>query len=740
MEATKHVIVGTAGHIDHGKSALVEALTGTNPDRLEEEKRRGITIDLGFAFLDLGPARIGFVDVPGHERFVRNMLAGAGGIDVALLVVAADESIKPQTHEHFEICRLLGIGRGIVAITKCDLADPETAGLVRLEIEELARGSFLEGAPIVPVSARTGVGLEALKQELLRAAREAPARDATRHFRLPIDRSFAMKGFGTVVTGTLVSGSVSCGDEAELYPLGMRLRVRGLHSGGKAVERAVAGQRTAVNLAGIRHGEIRRGMTLGAPGVFQPTERLDARITLLGSAGPVKNRARVRFHQGTADAAAEIILLDRAELAPGESALAQLRLDAKILVLPGDRFILRQFSPAATIGGGVVIDPLAARHRRKDAEVVTFLETLERGSREEILLELARLRGSARHSGQPALSGGEDANRPSLPASRQAFVRAGEIHPAHPAGWGGGGVPGGARHGGMRGLTLAEIIARTGWTEAEVRAAAGKLAKAGQLRIFYQEGQGHLRGGDDANRPSFVRAGEIHPAHPAGWGGGGVPGQAGHDGQVGGEEDFAVASEEAVKEGAAAMAECVEAFHRANPLLPGIPKQELRGRAGNASEEIFEAALGDLERAGAVAVAGDLVRRAGREIALTSQEASAKEMIEREFERAGFAAPDFATVKEKLPVEAARAEKILQILLREKRLVKIAEGIVLHRTTVERLRGMVVQYRKERGERLAVPAFKELAGVTRKYAIPLLEYLDREHVTRRAGDERVILG
>src|SRR5580698_5104400 len=252
----KHVIVGTAGHIDHGKSALVAALTGTDPDRLEEEKRRGITIDIGFAFLNLGEIRIGFVDVPGHERFVRNMLAGAGGIDLVLLVVAADESVKPQTREHFDICRLLGIRSGVIALTKSDLAEPDV------------RGPFLEGAPIIEVSAKTGAGLDALKAAIESAAQSAPGKDSTRHFRLPIDRAFVMKGFGTVVTGTLVSGSIRTEDEVELFPQQRRLRVRGLHSGGSAVAQAVAGQRTAVNLAGIELEELHRGMALAAPGKF----------------------------------------------------------------------------------------------------------------------------------------------------------------------------------------------------------------------------------------------------------------------------------------------------------------------------------------------------------------------------------------------------------------------------------------------------------------------------------------
>ena len=634
MEPAKHVIAGTAGHIDHGKSALIEALTGTNPDRLEEEKRRGITIDLGFAFLELDGVRFGFVDVPGHERFVRNMLAGVGGIDLVILVIAADESIKPQTREHFDICRLLGIPRGVVAITKADLVEPDVLGLVRLEAEEFARGSFLEGAPMVPVSAKTGAGLQTLKAELLRLAREVSPKNVSGHFRLPIDRSFAMKGFGTVVTGTLVSGSLQLGEEVELQPPGRRVRIRGLHSAGRAIERAVAGQRTAVNLAGVEHSEVARGMVLAPSRLFKPTPRVDARLTLLESAKPLKNRARAHFHQGTAETIAEIVLLEGDALVPRSSALAQLRLEKEILLLPGDRFILRQFSPVLTIGGGVVIDAHAAKHRRNDPATVPFLETLEHGSQEEILVGLT------------------------------------------------GKLP--------RPLALRELVARTGWTELEIRSAVKPLAEKNRVRVISRE-------------PLKIVA-----------------------------SDFATQC-------AAAIRKSVEEFHRANPLLAGMPKQELRGSIGHPDPDLFQAALDEAMRAGALAVAGDLVQRAGREIALTPEEARAKEIIEREFEHAGLTVPSFAAVLEKLPVERARAQKIFQILLREKTLIKVAEELAFHHTAVGRLRELLVGYKKQKGAALPVLAFKELTGITRKYAIPLLEYLDREHVTRRVGDQRVIL-
>jgi len=638
MEEIRHVIVGTAGHIDHGKSALVEALTGTHPDRLEEEKRRGITIDLGFAFLNLDGVRFGFVDVPGHEKFVRNMLAGVGGIDLVLFVIAADESIKPQTREHFDICRLLGISRGIIAITKSDKVSSDVLDTVRLETEEFVRGSFLEGAPVIAVSARSGAGIEELKHELHRSARAVSSRDEKRHFRLPVDRAFAMKGFGAVATGTLVAGTLSVEDEVQLYPTQKRARVRGLHSGGKQVARAVAGQRTAANLAGIDITDVKRGMVLAAPGIFQPSGRLDASITLLPSARRLKNRARVHWHQGTAESVAEIIFLDgAAERSGGETALVQLKLDMPVVVLPGDRFILRQLSPVVTIGGGRILDTRPARHRRNDAGVKSFLETLECGNKEQSLLALTEVSA--------------------------------------------------------RGLTCTETVSRTGWIKSDIRTAASNLARLGRLRIV----------------------GDLNSA------------------------DFALVSISALAESLTAIREAIDALHAANPLLPGIPKQELRARAGNARAEIFEAALEELLKSRAIVISGDLVQRAGREIALAPEETRAKELIEREFANAGLAVPSFAVVLAKLPVEARRAQKILQILLREKVLVKVADDLVFHQIALKNLRETLVKYRKERGPRLPIGTFKELTGVSRKYAIPLLEYLDREHLTRRVGDERVIL-
>jgi selenocysteine-specific elongation factor len=630
----KSVIVGTAGHIDHGKSALVEALTGTHPDRLEEEKRRGITIDLGFAFLEEDGVRFGFVDVPGHERFVSNMLAGAAGLDLVLLVIAADESIKPQTREHFDICRLLGVKRGVVALTKSDLVDTDTAGLVRLEVEEYLRGTFLQDAPIVSVSARTRAGLPELKRELHGVALDVLGKDAAHHFRLPIDRAFPIKGFGSVVTGTLISGSVGAGDEVELLPECKLLRVRGVQSGGKAVERATAGQRTAVNLAGIEHTALKRGMVLAAPGKFRGTRRIDTRLELLPSAPKLKQRGKVHFHAGTSETVADVFLFGRNELAPGQSAFAQLRLEQEVLVLPGDRFIVRQFSPVTTIGGGEVLDALARRPLQRDMGRVAFLETLESGDKMEIL---------------------------SWMAERS-----------------------------LGGVALQEIAARTGWLDQEIRDVAGKLTASGRTK--------------NVAEPLLL-----------------IPAKA-------------------FEETRQKIAARVERFHKENPLLPGISREDLRASLGRrVRAETYRTALEELVTQKKLELQGELVKRAGASITLEPEEARAKEQIETAFAGAGLTVPAVKEVLSKLPVEAKRAEKILQMLLRDKNLVRITPELIFHRDALAHLKQRLSAYKKTKGDRISVPVFKELTGITRKYAIPLLEYLDRERVTRRAGDERVIL-
>jgi selenocysteine-specific elongation factor len=348
LQSVKHIVVGTAGHIDHGKSALVLALTGTDPDRLKEEKARGITIDLGFASLRDGDTTVAFVDVPGHERFVRNMLAGVGGIDAVLLVVAADESVMPQTREHFDICRLLAIPRGIVAITKSDLVEPELIEVVRADVAELVAGSPLASARVIPVSSRSGAGLDQLRQALRDLRVTSPDRPVDGAARLPIDRVFSMRGFGTVVTGTLVSGRIGLDDELEVVPGTRRVKVRGLQVHGGAVESAEAGQRVALNVAGVEVKDLSRGQVLAAPGTLKATRTLDAWVDVLPSARALRHGARVRFHQGTSEVLARISIVavpsadgSALSIERGRGGYARIRLEADAAVTRRDRFVLR---------------------------------------------------------------------------------------------------------------------------------------------------------------------------------------------------------------------------------------------------------------------------------------------------------------------------------------------------------------------------------------------------------------
>jgi selenocysteine-specific elongation factor len=629
----KSVIVGTAGHIDHGKTALVKALTGIDADRLAEEKRRGITIDIGFAHLELpapgGDAlRLGFVDVPGHERFVRNMLAGVGGINLVLLVIAADESLKPQTREHFEICRLLNIARGITVLTKADLVDRETLDVVRLEVEDFLRGSFLDSsrAPIVAVSSLTGAGIDDLKRELARVASEVPAKSAASVFRLPIDRVFTMKGFGTVITGTLISGTVRKEEEVDVFPLGRRVRVRGVQVHNRPAEQASAGERTALNLAGFSPDELARGMTLTASGLFRATSRLDVSLSLLAGVRPLKDRARVHFHAYTFETVAKVVLYESKEVKPGQSALAQLRLQEPTPLFPGDRFILRQFSPVATIGGGVVLENQPQRLPKTAYR--EWLTTLADGSR-----------ASALHA--------------------RVVARA------------------------ERGLTLSDAIARTGWQRAEIESLLVSM-------------------------PDVRRASQtwVHDA--------------------------------ALNSVQAGVHAALESFHKQNPLSPGMSREELRNRFPEVLPEVFEHVLSQLVQEKKLELSGELVRLAGRGVVMKDEEAESKKTIESAFATTGLKVPYLKDVLAGLPVDKARAQKIVTLLLRDRILIKVSDELVFHRDALDGLRKLMAEQKKKM-PKIDVGAFKDMIGVTRKYAIPLLEYLDRERVTRRVGDLREIL-
>lgn len=378
-----HYVVGTAGHIDHGKSALVKALTGTDPDRLKEEQERGMTTDLGFAFLG---DDITIIDVPGHEKFVRHMLAGASTIDLVMLVVAADDGVMPQTREHFEICRLLGIKKGLVVLNKIDLVEDEWLEVVRLDVQELVQGSFLEGAPIIEVSARTGAGIEKLKTVLKQVVQTVESKSDRGVFRLPIDRCFTIKGFGAVVAGTVLSGTCRVGDRLELLPEGMEVRVRGIQRHNKPVESTGVGDRAALNLQGVEIDAIKRGNILATPGYYRPTSVFNATLYLLkNTVRPLRNMTRVHLHLGTAEVMCRVCLLDKKELKPGEEGVVQIRTESPVVCDWNDHYVIRHYAPQQTIGGGVVLEAQGKKARRFEHEMLTRLQELKSGKRGAVL-------------------------------------------------------------------------------------------------------------------------------------------------------------------------------------------------------------------------------------------------------------------------------------------------------------------------------------------------------------------
>ena len=635
------IIIGTAGHIDHGKSALVRALTGTDPDRLPEEKKRGITIDLGFADLEIDNVRLGFVDVPGHERFVKNMLAGAHGIDVLALVIAADEGVMPQTIEHFDICRLLGVNKGVVVITKTDLVDEEMLLLVQEDARELVAGSFLDGAPIVPVSSRTGAGLERLRSTLKTIADEVPPKSSDLVTRLPIDRAFSMKGFGAVVTGTLISGEIAEGAALDLLPKGISVRVRGAQVHGKAVEKARAGQRTAVNLAGVDVEQLERGMVLTEPKTLHPTQIIDARIDVLANASRgVRSRSRIRLHIGATEVLGRVRVLDQpAEISPGHSALAQLRLEVPIVAVHNDRFIIRSYSPAETIAGGVVLDPLASKHRGKEIE-----KTRQRLNR---LLSTSATEKLA------------------------AFVESSSL----------------------RGLRIEDLVAATGWKRevvTQINSQAqkeGTIVEAGGILLF---------------RESFERL-----------------------------------SRNVLNE--------LESYHKREPLARGMLRETLREKVfAHSHPELFSGVLGKLESSGQVVSEKDIVRVSTHRVDLSDHDLQLREKLEQTFIDSGIESPSIDEAMTRAGVTAPMrlaGRKILQLLIDDRTLVRVQNEMFVHKGVLEELKGKLLAYaaRNEPERLIDVAGFKDLAGVSRKYAIPLLEYFDREHITRRAGDKRLIL-
>jgi len=636
------VVAGTAGHIDHGKTALIKALTGVDADRLPEEKERGITIDLGFAEMEIADIRFGFVDVPGHERFVKNMLAGASGIDLVLLIVAADEGVMPQTREHFEICRLLGTRAGVVVITKRDLVDEETLVLATQEVAELVAGSFLDAAPVIVVSSKTGDGIDELRVALADAARKLAARDQTLVTRLPVDRSFSVKGFGTVITGTLASGEISEADELEILPDKKPVRVRGLQTYGHSTKTVHAGQRTAVNLGGVDRGGVGRGMILAEKDTLSPTQIVDVRLEVLGEGKKaLRSRQRVRLHIGTAEVLCRLsVLNDTNEIAQGRSDFAQLRLEMPVSAVPGERFVIRSYSPQITIAGGAIIDALAQKHRRKDFSAArTFLNSLE------------------------------DSND-HVSRSRLFVERAGE-----------------------NGASFSDLQAATGLRKELISKALEE-----NVRV-----------------DAVVKTGNHY---------------------------LSKASFESLK--AKAIAE-IKHHHTREPLSKGIPRETLKERVfGFTEPEIFRGVLASLESERQTRTDHELVSSADHRAKLSDEEAKVLERLRAMYGGDGLEAPKLeeglaeASRMTRLNRDATR--KVFQLLISAGDVVKITEDLYVSGKALTHLQRRLSAHAAATSDRLVdVPKFKEIAGVSRKYAIPLLEYFDREKITLRKGDKRLIL-
>jgi selenocysteine-specific elongation factor len=631
-------VVGTAGHVDHGKSTLIQALTGIDPDRLAEEKARGMTIDLGFAWLTLPSGQeVSIVDVPGHERFIHNMLAGVGGIDIALLVVAADEGVMPQTREHLDILDLLAIPLGLIVVTKTDLVDEEWLGLVTAEIEEAIAGTVMAGAPIVPVSSTSRAGLDDLVALLDRMLHQDRIRPTTGRSRLPIDRVFTISGFGTVVTGTLLDGELQVGQEIEIQPGGRRARVRGLQSHRKKVDRAASGTRVAVNLAGVATDDLVRGEVITAPGSLRATRLVDVKLRVLDDAPrPLVHNMALTFHTGAAETMAKASLLDRQQIEPGQEAWAQIRLTSEVALAKGDLFIVRSPSPSATMGGGTVIEPHPRRHRRHQAPVLERLAVLERGTPEEIVLEQLRLR-------EP--------------------------------------------------VDFQTLVGRAGLSTEETRTVVAALAEAGDVVLLDGSENATVRLVSTtllASRTGWERLAE------------GVRGQLG-------------------------------AFHSSFPLRGGLPKEELRTRVG-LDARTFSRAVGRLLAESRVREAGPLLALPDHEVRLTSEMEARTGRLLAELRAAGASPPG----RQELEGHHRVSPDETQVLVERGDLVEVGPDLIYSRDVLDRLVGQVVAAIRERGS-ISVAGVRDLTSTSRKYSLALLAYLDERKVTRRVGDDRVLL-
>ncbi|NLW81841.1 MAG: selenocysteine-specific translation elongation factor [Desulfovibrionales bacterium] len=627
------VIMGTAGHIDHGKTSLIKALTGINCDRLAEEQKRGITIELGFAYLDLNPQlRLGIIDVPGHERFVKNMVAGAAGIDFVLLVIAADEGVMPQTREHLEICSLLGIRSGLVALTKTDMVEGDWLELVLEEVSAYLAGTFLEGAPIVPVSAHAGTGLEELRGHIVELASSFTPDRRSDLFRLPIDRVFTMKGHGTVITGTTISGSLKAGEDVEIFPAGLKSKVRGLQVHGVASEVARAGERTAVNLHSLDVDDLERGEILAHPQTLFPSMVWDVELSCLSSSpNPLKHRTEVHFHHGSREILAKLFFLDRDKLEPGQTAVCQVRFPKPLPGVFGDRCIVRSFSPLQTVAGGRIINPLGRKVRRQSKAMET-LAALGSMTGEELLLAQLRLAG-------------------------------------------------------RNGLTVPELRIMT---DMESKLLDKTLQLLGGRQLAFQF---------DKEDRRFVGADVLESL---------------------GQDCMAYVAE----------------YHRREPMRQGISRAELVTSFGQTLHpKLVHFLVERLVKSGQIHLEGDIVRLPGHTVSLASDQSGLRALMESTYVQAGLMPPTTKAFLEDNNLQAKDTAQMYRLLLEEGVLVKISEEFYYARTAMDDIIGRVRGFFESHQE-MGPQDFRDLTELTRKFAIPVLEYLDKEKITMRIGDKR----
>ncbi|WP_243313401.1 selenocysteine-specific translation elongation factor [Fundidesulfovibrio agrisoli] len=628
------VIMGTAGHIDHGKTTLVKALTGVDCDRLAEEKKRGITIELGFASMELpGGQTLGVVDVPGHERFVKNMVAGAAGIDFVVLVIAADEGVMPQTREHLEICTLLGVTDGVVALTKVDAVDEEWLALVTEDVRAYLSSSFLAEAPLIPVSAHTGQGLDALSAELARLAGDHAPKRRSDLARLPIDRVFTMRGHGTVVTGTLISGALHAGDEVALYPSGKVSKVRGLQVHGHTDDTARAGQRTAVNLMGLEVEDVERGEVLARPGTLFPSLAWNMEVTCLPSAHRgLRHRGEVHFHHGTREVMARLYFLDRDKLEPGQTALCQARFESPLAGVTGDRCVMRAFSPLRTVAGGTIISPLAGRVKRHGPELALLGALPAAGPEERVALHL-KLRG-------------------------------------------------------REGASFAALMVLTGLESRELDKALQGFSGKGKASLWDKESRQWISG-------------------------------------------------EVLDELSAGLLEHLAAFHKREPLKQGVARGELASTWGRGLHPKLMHFLAErLIKAGRIAQEQELMRLPEHSVSLGTDQADLRKRLLDVYELGGLTPPNYKDVLELLGVGQKEAQPVYKLLQDQGLISRIKEDMYFAVSALEGLKKTVAAYFAEHKE-LGPQDFRELTNLTRKFSIPLLEYLDKEKVTMRVGDKRL---